>query len=463
MAVGEDVDTIVAVATPPGIGGIAVVRLSGPEAFSVVSQVVQGRRGPLVRRRRGWEVHLGRAVDGQGQVIDEVIVTWMPAPFSYTREDVAEISCHGGMAAVQRVLSECLRRGARLAEPGEFTRRAFVNGRIDLAQAEAVLSVVEARSDAGLRMAVQQMDGALSRAVKAMRRDLLGVVSEIEATVDFPDEDIPVRPVEQVQAVVADARQQVEALLATAPAGRAFHEGVTTAIVGRPNAGKSSLLNALVQQERAIVTEVPGTTRDVVEEWANLDGVPVRLWDTAGIRRPADRLEQAGVERARAALQAADLLLLVVDGSQPLSQEDWQIRDMVAAHAAILVLNKADLGQVLTGEELQRFWGDKPRVRVSAKTGLGMDNLRRAVVEQSVGPAQGRLGAVVVINARHEHLLRRAAEALAAAEKTLADGMPMDLASGDLRLAVSALGEIVGESVGEELLDEIFGRFCIGK
>ncbi len=448
-------DTIVAVGTPLGEGGIGIIRMSGPEAPAILRRLVAPTRSG---EWLPWRLRHGRVVEPDtGAPVDEVLAVWMAPPRTYTRQDVAEIHCHGGMVALGRVLDLCLRAGARLAEPGEFTLRAFLNGRLDLAQAEAVLDVVRAKSRAGLRLAMGQLEGKLSARVSAVRGQLVEALAHVEAAIDFPDDEIP--PCD-LPALLGGAAAELDALLAGAGQGMAYRQGLRTAIVGRPNVGKSSLLNALLRAERAIVAPIPGTTRDTVEESAVIGGMPLVLVDTAGLTDTADPVERLGVERSRAALDAADLVLWVLDGSQPPTAQDQAIAGLVEGRAGVLVVNKCDLPRAPGHEALAPGWRG---VQVSALTGQGLASLEQAVLDTVLA---GRVQAgqePLVSRPRHADALRRAREHVAAAARAHAEGWPDDCIAIDLRAAAAALGEITGETVSEDLVVRIFSSFCVGK
>lgn len=474
-------ETIAAIATPPGVGGLGIVRISGPVAFAVGMAIFQpARADPGGDPPPSHLLSYGHVVDPSppGEVIDEVLAAFMRAPRTYTREDVVEISAHGGALVLRRILELALAAGARAARPGEMTQRAFLNGRLDLAQAEAVMALIGAESDAALRLALRQLQGELSERVRAARTATLGALARIEASIDFPEEEVPAPDPAGLAALLATARGEVERLLAGAERGRILREGVRVAIVGRPNVGKSSLLNRLLGVERAIVTPVAGTTRDTVEERATIAGVALHLVDTAGLTPTDDPVERAGVERAREAARAADLLLFVLDGSAPLGALDHHAAAALRAlgdeadeaasaegdtqHPLILVLNKADLPHVLAKAAAQALWPGAPVVRTSTLTREGIASVEAAIGEVVAG-GRAPIPDALVASARHRDALRRGAEHLAAADETLARGLPLDFLAIDLRAALDALGEITGETATGDLLDRIFAEFCIGK
>lgn len=455
MGVG---DTIAAVATPPGEGGIGIIRVSGPRGIAIVERIFHGKK-PL-SQGRSREMLYGLIKDGEGRIIDEALVVVMRAPKSYTREDVVEIHCHGGMAPLRRILELVLEGGARLAEPGEFTKRAFLSGRLDLSQAEAVMDVIRAHSDKGLQLAMDQLQGSLGRQVARLRKDLLGVLAELEARLDFPEEDIPEEDRERTCRILSNCVAAIEALLAGAKGGRALREGVHTVILGRPNVGKSTLLNTLLGEDRAIVTSIPGTTRDVIEEVVIIEGVPIRLVDTAGIRRGRDEVERLGVERTRRQADRAELILLMMDGSGPLQEGDRLLMKEVAHRRVIVILNKGDLPQRTFPEDIKAHLPEAPILKVSLKAGWGLDELKKAIYDEAVGQS---LEGVMVASLRHATALEEALAAVKEAKEALAEGLSEELICIDVRAGLTALGKITGESVDQDLLDEIFSRFCIGK
>lgn len=457
-------DTISAVATAAGEGGIGIIRISGPEAIHVSSQLFQGVKGKTVAELKPFQAAYGKIVDpATKEIIDEALILVMKAPRSYTCEDVVEIQCHGGMIPIRRILDSTLRLGCRLAEPGEFTKRAFLNGRLDLSQAEAVIDVIRAKTDASLRLAMSHLTGALSQQVKAMRQDLLGIIAHLEAMIDFPEEDIDELGLEQTCKGVCSLIDAVNRLLATAATGRILRDGLSTVIIGKPNVGKSSLLNALVRDERAIVTDIPGTTRDTIEEYVTVRGIPLRLVDTAGIRPTADLVERIGVERARDMTSQADLIILMLDRSLPLSDEDREIFGLLANRTVLILMNKSDLPAVWDYSKIEKLAADHTVIEVSVKTGVGLDKVEDEIV-RLVYSGQVETGErSFITNVRHVHALRAVNSHLQAAQMAIEANMPVDCVVIDLRSAWETLGMISGDTVGEDIIDEIFSRFCIGK
>jgi tRNA modification GTPase len=440
-------DTIAAISTPFGEGALAVLRISGPQAKPIAGAVFSGRH-----RVDSWparEAQFG-AIHDHGARLDEVLLTFFPGPASFTGEDVVEISCHGGILVTRRILDLLLRCGARAAEPGEFTQRAFMNGKMDLTQAEAVMDLIAAQTDLALRAAREQLEGHLGERVRSLRTNLLELLAHIEAYIDFPDEDIDPDTGSALAARMDSVEAEMARLLSTADRGRVIREGVRTVIHGAPNVGKSSLLNRLLGFERAIVSARPGTTRDVIEEVINLRGIPLRLADTAGIRESSDEIEQAGIERTWRAIEKADLVLLVCDAT---GVNDFDPRPDAPL---IRVLNKCDLGEA-------DHWRNVEAVRISCATGVGLDELAARIEEVVLGSGAAGQDWTVAINARHQACLERAANDLGAANRALAAGTHAEFIAEDLRAALNAVGEIVGQADVEDLLGAIFGRFCIGK
>jgi tRNA modification GTPase len=446
-------DMIAAIITPVGMGGVGIVRVSGKEAIGILAQIFVSRSKSDPKSWKTFTVHHGWVKTAAGDILDEALVTLMRAPKSYTCEDVVEISCHGGPAAVRAVLELCLTNGARLAQPGEFTKRAFLNGRIDLAQAEGVLDVINARTEAALRASERQLKGDLSVALEGLRQELLVILADIEAVINFPEDDTQGGQNEKLAQHINAVRTRLGELLATAKGGRILKEGIKVVICGKPNVGKSSLLNALLRAPRAIVTDVAGTTRDVLEEMANIDGIPVNLVDTAGILVPRDKVEEEAVRRSQASIESADIVLLVLDASRPLEKTDLELLNMIKNRHLLVVLNKSDLPSKISDE------CSHPTVRVSAITRLGLDELKSVMVRMALD-GEGFDGRGLVINdMRHAESLRRADEALVRVSKDVS----LEFSAENIKAAVNELDAITGRQVDDDVIDAIFSKFCIGK
>ncbi|MBW5448801.1 tRNA uridine-5-carboxymethylaminomethyl(34) synthesis GTPase MnmE [Cohnella sp. CFH 77786] len=455
-------DTIAAVATALGEGSIAVVRVSGPEAIETVDKVFRSKSD--LRSAATHTVHYGWIADpDDGRVLDEVLVTVLKGPRSFTAEDVVEVSTHGGIIAVKSVLELILRHGARMAEPGEFTKRAFLNGRIDLAQAEAVIDLIRSKSDRAFQLARKQSEGSLSKRIVPLRAQLIELLAHVEVNIDYPEHDVAEVTSGVIRDTCGTVLLQVKDLLRTAGEGKILREGITTAIVGRPNAGKSSLLNALARENKAIVTDIPGTTRDIVEETVSLGGIPLRLLDTAGIRETSDVVERIGVERSRSALGEADLILLVLNRHEPLHEDERELLMQLKDRPALVVVNKIDLPAQLEVSEIVSLYGSERIVPVSAKEGIGLDELEAAVSRMFFSGSVEASDLTYVSNSRHIAALHRAGKSLEDAIAAAGEGVPVDLIQIDISAAWEALGEILGDTAGESLLDQIFSQFCLGK
>lgn len=457
-------DTIAAISTAIGDGAIGIVRLSGERAVEIAGKILRQKNSKSLSERHSHSIFLASVIDPEdGSLVDEVLVSIMRAPNTYTREDIVEINCHGGAVALRKTLGLALAAGARIAEPGEFTKRAFLNGRIDLAQAEAVIDTIKSRTDAALRAAIKQLEGGLSHEIRDIAEDLANVLTQIEAAVDFSDEDIETLPKQHLIKMLRSADSKIEQLINTAVRGRILKDGVKTAIIGRPNVGKSSLLNALLRKERAIVTPVPGTTRDIIEEVINVRGVPLILTDTAGIRDSDDEVEKIGIEFSRQAIRAADIILCVLDASQQICDEDRDLINEIEQETAVLVLNKADLPQKLSAENLQLPENFKAVVKVSAISGAGIEVLEQEIEKILLDGSAVAAGSTIVTNARHEQQLKLALGHTREAISLIEADQPEEIVSTVLKESLDCLAEITGEAIGDDILGRIFSQFCIGK
>lgn len=462
MNKGAPGETIAAISTPLGMGGIGIVRLSGPQAQAIAKQIFRRKEGdgPFLSRR----FYLGEIIrPGDGSVLDEVLLVFMRQPKTYTREDVVEIQCHSGPLILQEILQVVLRSGARLAEPGEFTKRAFLNGRIDLTQAEAVIDLIRSQTERSLDLANRQRSGRLAAEVRQIKEGLLNLLALVEASIDFPEEEIPELFPQEAVDQLQGPRDRLEALLSTYEEGRVYREGVAATIVGKPNVGKSSLLNSLLKEERAIVTAIPGTTRDVIEEVVNIKGIPLRMMDTAGLRPAQDAIEEEGVRRTRERLAQTDLAIWVVDGAAPLSPEDLDILPQVRGKKTVVAINKNDLPQRISLKDLESQIPDAPLIPISALNGSGIERLKEAICTVVLDGKLESSAEIILSNLRHKRALEVSREALSQASEGFERNLSPEFIVLDLQRALEALGEIVGESTSEEILDRIFNQFCIGK
>jgi tRNA modification GTPase len=456
-------DTIAAISTPPGEGGISIVRLSGDEAIQVAQRVFKGKDLANVPTHT---INYGHIVDPATQdVVDEVMVSVMRAPKTYTREDVIEINCHGGIVDTNRILQLLLSQGARMAEPGEFTKRAFLNGRIDLTQAESVMDLIRAKTDKAMQVAVDQLDGNLSHLIKNLRQDIFSVLGQEEVNIDYPEYEMDEVTGKMMLEKAQKVRDHLVQLLKTANQGKILREGLATAIIGRPNVGKSSLLNYLLHEDKAIVTDVAGTTRDTLEEYVNVRGVPLKLVDTAGIHHTTDKVEKIGVERSKKALGQADLVLLVLDASAPLQSDDRELLKATQDKKRIILLNKTDLPAALHPENLEALVTDDSRIiSVSILKTAGLDALEAAIARLFFGEGiENSQSNVLVTNARQYGLLAQAKAALDEVITALQNEVPLDLVQIDMTTAWEKMGEVVGENAPDELIAQLFSQFCLGK
>lgn len=457
-----ETDTITAISTPIGEGAIAIVRLSGPEAISITNQLYKGKNLGEVDSHT---IHYGKIIDPETEeVAEEVMVSVMRAPKTFTREDVVEINCHGGMVSVNRVLEIVLSKGARLAEPGEFTKRAFLHGRIDLSQAEAVMDLIRAKTDKAMSVALKQMDGRLSGLIQHLRQELLETVAHVEVNIDYPEyDDVEEMSHEMMRIKTKEVNKEIENLLEVAKQGKILREGLATAIIGRPNVGKSSLMNALVQENKAIVTEIPGTTRDIIEEYVNVRGVPLRLVDTAGIRETEDIVEKIGVERSRQVLKESDLILYVLNYNEALTDEDRKLFEAIQGLEYIVIINKTDLEQKLDLNEVRNLAENNPVVTTSLIEEEGINELEAAIAKTFFAGDIDTGDLTYVSNVRHIQLLKQAKQALEDAVNGLEMGMPLDIVQIDVTRTWEFLGEIIGDTASDSLIDQLFSQFCLGK
>ena len=456
-------DTIAAISTALGEGGIGIVRISGDKSMNILKKVFKSAKGKDVSKLHSYSMMHGYIVDPKtNEKIDEVIVSYMKKPSTYTREDVVEINCHGGVIAVRRVLQLTLDNGARLAEPGEFTKRAFLNGRIDLSQAEAVMDLIRAKTDESMKIALEQSEGKLSKQVEKINNKILDILAHIEAEVEFSEEDIDKVVNEKVIKDCEEVKGQMEDLLKNADKGKILREGLNVIIVGKPNVGKSSLLNALLEEKRAIVTDVPGTTRDTIEEYINIDGIPVKLIDTAGIREARNEVEKIGVERTKECIDKADLILFMIDGSREIDDEDMKIVEIAKNRDVIVIINKHDLPMNVDIEYIKKTFYNKPVLYVSVKTNEGISSIKEEITN-FVYKGKVSVKDIYVTNIRHKKALNDAIESIENGITTIKNGYPIDMASIDIKDAYLKLGEITGKTVSEDIIDRIFTNFCIGK
>jgi len=456
-------DTIAAIATPPGEGGIGIVRISGEKSEEIIRNIFVGKNRKKIKEFKDRYFYYGNILDRNQQVIDEVLVVLMKKPRSYTMEDVAEIHCHGGMIPLRNILKRVIEEGARLAEPGEFTKRAFLNGRIDLAQAEAIMDLICTKSEKAAQISIRQLEGGLSKQIKEIRAKLLDIMAHIEVTIDYPEEDIEDVVGKRVESVIEVVLQDIKKLLNTAESGKLIRQGIKTVIIGKPNVGKSSLLNALVRENRAIVTDIPGTTRDVIEEYINIKGVNIKIVDTAGIRETLDEIERIGVERSKENIKDADLIIMVIDISRPMEEEDELLLEWLNGRKAIIVVNKVDKPALLDIDLLRKKVNGVKIVETSLIKGKGVDKLEDLIYNMFFEGEISISDDVMITNIRHQEALTNAKAYLLDALQGLRNGTPLDLVSIDLRGALEALGTITGETVTEDLIDKIFSDFCLGK
>lgn len=458
-----DLDTITSISTPMGEGAIGIVRLSGPQAVEIADKLYKGKH--LLNDVPSHTINYGHIIDPESkEVVEEVMVSVLRAPKTFTREDIIEINCHGGILTINRVLELTMTYGARMAEPGEFTKRAFLNGRIDLSQAEAVMDFIRSKTDRASKVAMNQIEGRLSDLIKKQRQSILEILAQVEVNIDYPEyDDVEDATTEFLLEQSKEIKQEINRLLDTGAQGKIMREGLSTVIVGKPNVGKSSMLNNLIQDNKAIVTEVAGTTRDVLEEYVNVRGVPLRLVDTAGIRETEDIVEKIGVERSRKALSQADLILFVLNNNEALTQEDYTLYEVVKNEDVIVIVNKMDLEQNIDINEVKDMIGDTPLIQTSMLKQEGIDELEIQIRDLFFGGEVQNQDMTYVSNSRHISLLKQARQTIQDAIDAAESGVHMDMVQIDLTRTWEILGEIIGETASDELIDQLFSQFCLGK
>ncbi|MCI2869813.1 tRNA uridine-5-carboxymethylaminomethyl(34) synthesis GTPase MnmE [Staphylococcus hominis] len=458
-----DFDTITSISTPMGEGAIGIVRLSGPEAVEIGDKLYKGKK--KLKDVPSHTINYGHIIDPEThEVVEEVMISVLRAPKTFTREDIIEINCHGGILTINRILELTMTHGARMAEPGEYTKRAFLNGRIDLSQAEAVMDFIRSKTDRASKVAMNQIEGRLSDLIKQQRQSILEILAQVEVNIDYPEyDDVEDATTEFLLAQSKKIKNEIDQLLETGTQGKIMREGLSTVIVGKPNVGKSSMLNNLIQDNKAIVTEVAGTTRDVLEEYVNVRGVPLRLVDTAGIRDTEDIVEKIGVERSRKALSEADLILFVLNNNEPLTEEDRTLYEVIKNEDAIVIVNKTDLERQLDIEEVKTMIGDTPLIQTSMLKQEGIDELELQIRDLFFGGEVQNQDMTYVSNSRHISLLKQARQTIQDAIDAAEAGIPMDMVQIDLTRTWELLGEIIGESASDELINQLFSQFCLGK
>lgn len=457
-------DTIAAISTAIGESGIGIVRMSGKDSIDIGDKIFKGKNIKSLKDGENRKLIYGNIIDPEkDEIIDEVLIVYMKEPYTYTREDMVEIYCHGGIISVRRILELILKNGARLADKGEFTKRAFLNGRLDLSQAEAVIDMINAKTDKSFDVSLRQLEGRLSQEIKNIRDILLNMIAHIEVSIDFPEEDIEDITYDDLEKDAKVVLDKIDKLLNTVDRGRILRDGLNTVILGKPNVGKSSLLNAILNENRAIVTDIPGTTRDIIEEYVNIDGIPLKIVDTAGIRDTEDIVEKIGVDRAKDMVEEADLIIALFDVSEELSEDDKKIIDIVRGKKSIVLLNKSDLPAKLDEEHIRCLLPDKKIITTSIATGVGIDELIDTIKNMFYTGEVDTSNQIIVSNMRHKDQLVKAKKNIEDGLKGIKINMPLDCIEVDIKNCWDNLGEISGDTVGEDVLDKIFSEFCIGK
>ena len=454
--------TIVSISTAPGIGGIGIIRMSGEKSFEVLDKIFVAKNKQNIDEIKGYTIKYGNIVE-DGHIIDEVLVSYFKAPRSYTTENMCEINSHGGTVIVRKILELCLKNGAELAEPGEFTKRAFLNGRIDLAQAESVIDIINAKSDKEAKSGIKQLEGFLSKEIKEIKQEIMDVLVNIEVTIDYPEYDTPEVQQEELNGMLQSVGQRLIKLEKSFDNGKIIKEGIKTAIIGKPNAGKSSLLNAILKEDRAIVTDIAGTTRDTIEEFVTINGIPLKLIDTAGIREASDKVEKIGVEKSIKLAEEADLVIAIFDSSKELTEEDIEILKLIENKKSIILLNKNDLNSVISENDEKLKKASKNILKISALNKTGIDELYEKISELFNLNEINLDNDILITNVRHKNIISKSLENVKKANEALNMNMPIDIITIYIKEILEDLGEITGEVVTEDIINEIFSKFCLGK
>ena len=454
--------TIASISTAPGIGGIGIIRMSGEKTFEILGKIFKAKTPQKIEEIKGYTIKYGHIVE-EDEIIDEVLVSYFKEPKSYTTENMCEINSHGGNVIVKKILELCLKNGAELAEPGEFTKRAFLNGRIDLAQAESVIDVINAKSDKEAKSGIKQLEGYLSKEIKKIKQEILDVLVNIEVTIDYPEYDIPEVQENEMKKMLESVENNLDKLEKSFDNGKIIKEGIKTAIIGKPNAGKSSLLNAILKEERAIVTDIAGTTRDTIEEFITIKGIPLKLVDTAGIRSASDEVEKIGIEKSIKQAEEADLIIAIFDSSKELTQEDLEILDLIKYKKSIILLNKTDLSAIITEQDVRLTAVTQNILKISALNKKGIEELYEKISEMFNLNEINLDNDILITNVRHKNIISKAIENVKKAKEALDMNMPIDIITIYIKDILEDLGEITGEVVTDDIINEIFSKFCLGK
>ena len=454
--------TIASISTAPGIGGIGIVRISGENTFKIIEKIFIPKTQSSIDEIKGYTLKYGNIIEN-GNIIDEVLVSYFKAPKSYTTENMCEINSHGGNIIVKKILELCLKNGADLAEPGEFTKRAFLNGRIDLAQAESVIDVINAKSDREVESGIKQLEGFLSKEIKSIKQEILNVLVNAEVSIDYPEYDIPEVQEKEIRDMIENVKSKLEKLEKSFDNGKIIKDGIKTAIIGKPNSGKSSLLNAILKEERAIVTDIAGTTRDTIEEFVNINGIPLKLVDTAGIRETSDEVEKIGVKKSIKQAEEADLIIAIFDASKELTQEDLEILKLIKEKESIILLNKVDLKTIITEKDERLKNSSSNILKISALNKIGIEDLYNKISEMFNLNKINFDNEILITNIRHKNIISKALENIRKVEESLNNNMPIDIITIYIKEILENLSEITGEAVTEDVINEIFSKFCLGK